>query len=125
MPAKMARYRNCMGTLGSCFKRGAPVIFTGKKEHMASLAVEVMAKMSDGKNREVRIDREGVTLEYTPNRMLEDIPGVGPELAISLLKYFGNVRRIANAKMKTLTSIDGIGNKIATNIKNAFNEEVK
>ena len=45
------------------------------------------------------------------------IPGINNTMADKLLKKFRNIQNLFNADIKTLTSIDGVGNKISSKIK--------
>lgn len=48
--------------------------------------------------------------------ILQGLPNVGPLLAKRLLKHFGNVRKVMQADMEALSTIEGIGKKKAKHI---------
>lgn len=50
-------------------------------------------------------------------QMLQGLPGVGPERAARLLDEFGSVESVLSASVDELEAIDGIGAKIASEIK--------
>ena len=52
--------------------------------------------------------------------MLTAIPGIGEERAKKLLKKFGSLQRIANASLYELMRVEGIGEKYARRIYDAF-----
>lgn len=49
-------------------------------------------------------------------RLLQTLPGVGPDRATRLLEHFGSVRACLNADVDTLASIEGIGPATAKGI---------
>ena len=56
--------------------------------------------------------------------ILQGLPNVGPLLAKRLLEYFGNVRKVMQTDMETLSTIEGIGKKKAENICNVLDTQV-
>jgi DNA excision repair protein ERCC-4 len=56
--------------------------------------------------------------------MLQGLPGVGPTRAARLLDRFGSVQNVLNASLKTLLSVDGIGNDTAQSIRWAVREPI-
>ena len=55
--------------------------------------------------------------------ILQGLPGVGHERAVSLLKRFGSVQGVINANIEELQSVDGIGRTIAEKIRWAVSEQ--
>jgi len=49
--------------------------------------------------------------------ILQGLPGIGPQRAKKLLERFGNIKAVVSADIEELTSVEGIGNKTASNIK--------
>lgn len=56
-------------------------------------------------------------------RILEALPGVGPERAEVLLNRFGSVQAVMSANQQDLQSIEGIGEKVASRIRSVLQEE--
>ena len=52
---------------------------------------------------------------------LDEIKGIGKSKKIALLKYFGSVEKIKNAKVEDLIKVKGINEKLANNIKKIVN----
>lgn len=52
---------------------------------------------------------------------LDDIPGLGPKRAQTLLRYFGSTRKIAAATVDDLIAVEGIGPALAATIHSALN----
>ncbi len=50
-------------------------------------------------------------------RMLQGLPGTGPERASRLLTHFGNIEAIVTASCKNLQKVEGIGKKTAERIR--------
>ena len=48
--------------------------------------------------------------------ILQGLPNVGPHLAKRLLQHFGTVRKVMQADINALSSIEGIGKKKAEGI---------
>jgi ERCC4-type nuclease len=55
-----------------------------------------------------------------PESLLAAIPGLSPALASVLLKRFGSVHGIANARRDQLLDVPGIGLRRAETIKNVL-----
>lgn len=87
-----------------------PVLFTASVEQTA----EVLIMLGEQERRHTSLlgPRKG----YRPKRLisrqlffLQGLPQVGPQLAVRLLKHFGNVERIINASADELLQVEGIG----------------
>ena len=48
--------------------------------------------------------------------LLDEIPGIGPKRKKALLKHFGTVKRIREASVEELQEVEGINEKVATEI---------
>lgn len=58
----------------------------------------------------------------TQTRILQGLPGIGPERARRLLEHFGNVEAVISAQVQALSAVPGIGNTTATAIRWAVEE---
>ena len=54
--------------------------------------------------------------------IVANLPGIGPKLARSLLKHFGNIKSVANASLDELMKVEKIGEKKAFLIHNVINQ---
>jgi Fanconi anemia group M protein len=79
------------------------------------LAVREMDKGS--KDVQIRTERKPLTLQEQQLFIVESLPSVGPVTARKLLEMFDSVEGIINASVSDLKKVDGIGNKIARNIR--------
>jgi ERCC4-type nuclease len=57
------------------------------------------------------------------SRILQALPGIGPERAEILLDRFGSVQAVMTANLEELQKIDGIGEKIAGGVRLVLQEE--
>ncbi len=93
----------------------------------ASDAAEVMASIA--KREQSEASREpspkGGMRTYTSQQLQEriigNLPGVGPKLSRLLLAHFGSIRSIAEASKDELMKVDKIGKKKAELVHGAFN----
>jgi Fanconi anemia group M protein len=58
-----------------------------------------------------------MTLKEQQEYLVSALPSVGPQLAKELLKHFGNVAGIFAATEEDLKKVDGVGEKIAKQIR--------
>ena len=55
---------------------------------------------------------------------MTEIDGVGKAKRIALMEKFGTLDRIMGASVAQLAEVDGIGDKLAVNIKKYFEENL-
>lgn len=53
-------------------------------------------------------------------RLLQGLPGIGPDRAAALLERFGNVQTVMNAAPGALQAVEGVGEKTARRIRAAL-----
>jgi ERCC4-type nuclease len=94
-------------------KRATVVWLAAKAKSLGSLQEKRVARM--------RAEKKPMTLNERILYVAEGI--VGPTLARRLLRKFRTLRRIANASMVELMSVEGIGEKRAKEIYAIFNTE--
>lgn len=63
------------------------------------------------------------TTEQLQQRIIGNLPGVGPKIARMLLEHFGSVKGISNASKEELMKVDKIGKKKAERIYSAVNDD--
>ena len=66
---------------------------------------------------QTRTERKPLTLEEQQLFIVESLPQVGPVTARKLLEEFGSVEGVIKASLKDLQKVEGIGKKIAQNIR--------
>lgn len=101
-----------------------PVIYTKTTKDTASL-LAVMAKRMEKPSRHYSLipKRKAPTIKEQQEYIIETLPGVGSTLAKSLLKHFGSVRSIIEAKELELRKIPKMGEKKAEKIIDVVNDE--
>ncbi len=62
-------------------------------------------------------------LKQIRSHMLQAVPGIGPDKAVSILDRLGDIRTVANAAAEDLVTVPGIGPKMAQRITWAFGED--
>ncbi|WP_435348210.1 excinuclease ABC subunit C [Haloarchaeobius sp. HRN-SO-5] len=58
------------------------------------------------------------TVRDDVSTVLDDVPGVGPETRSRLLRRFGSVENVREASVEELQSVEGVGEKTATSVRN-------
>lgn len=65
--------------------------------------------------------RRAHTVQQLQERIIGNLPGVGPKIARSMLSHFGNISAISNATAEELMNVDKIGKKKAELIRSTLN----
>jgi len=106
---------------------GIPVFQTKDFKDTASLLL-VIAKREQEENSgdfNPHASNKPSSLSRQQEYLVSAIPGVGPGLAPSLLKNFGTIKDLANARPEDLESVEKIGSKKSQTIRNLFNAPYK
>ncbi len=102
---------------------GIPVIFTKGAEETADMLVSMLKREnSEGHVARLRGERAGFELHEQQQFIIEGLPGVSGVLARRLLSHFGTIQAIANASVKELTEVKGVGKGTAQGIHDIFRE---
>jgi ERCC4-related helicase/ERCC4-type nuclease len=98
---------------------GIPIIPTRSPEDTASMIMRIaIREQSQGRpGIHVRTDKKPLTLEEQQLYIVESLPKVGPVTAHKLMETFGSVKNVFNASADELKKVEGIGDKIAQNIR--------
>ncbi|RLF90020.1 DEAD/DEAH box helicase, partial [Thermococci archaeon] len=98
---------------------GLPVIFSSNPEETAQYIFLIAKREQEEKEREVRIrsEKKAVTLAERQRLIVEGLPHVSATLAKRLLRHFGTVERVFTASEAELMKVEGIGEKIAREIR--------
>ena len=117
-----------IGTLTSvALNYKTPILFTQNPKETAEFIYVTAKREQLGKERDIRlrIGRKGTTLEQQQRFVVESLPLVGPRMARALLKKFGSVKNIANAKSAELKEVENLGQKKAKYIKRVLTAKYK
>ncbi|MFA4668375.1 DEAD/DEAH box helicase [Pyrococcus kukulkanii] len=98
---------------------GVPVIFSSNPEETAQYIFLIAKREQEEKEREVRIrsEKKALTLAERQRLIVEGLPHVSATLAKRLLRHFGTVERVFTASEAELMKVEGIGEKIAREIR--------
>ncbi|MEM2440361.1 MAG: ERCC4 domain-containing protein [Candidatus Bathyarchaeia archaeon] len=91
------------------------VVFTPNEEHTAMFLYALAKKLQGEEGRKIVVKHKPkiYTLKQRQLLAVQSLPKVGPERAEALLKRFGSVRRVFQATKRELSSVKGLGEKIA------------
>lgn len=73
--------------------------------------------------RPAPLTRKPTSLKVRMENNLCTAKGISVKTAKKILKHFGSVKKVANASVKQLTKIDGIGNSKAKSVNRLYNEK--
>jgi len=96
-----------------------PVFFTENEKETATLIARITAREQEIGEREVQIrgDKKVATIEQKQELLVAGLPYVNTILARRLLERFGSVGKVFTASIEDLTGVQGIGEKIAKEIR--------
>lgn len=99
-----------------------PIIYTKNYRDTASF-IKIMANRLDKQRKDFGLikKRKPLTLKKQQEFLIESLPGIGPSLSKSLLKKFGTVKKIVNAKEDKLMKVPKIGKKKSEQITKVIN----
>ncbi|AEC51430.1 Hef nuclease [Pyrococcus sp. NA2] len=98
---------------------GVPIIFTSTPDETAQYIFFMAKREQEERKKEVRIrgDKKALTLSERQRMIVESLPHVSATLAKRLLKHFGSVEKVFTASVPELMKVEGIGEKIAREIR--------
>ncbi|RLF84323.1 DEAD/DEAH box helicase, partial [Thermococci archaeon] len=96
-----------------------PVLFAKDAGEVASYIYLIAKREQEERKKEVavRSEKKALTLAERQRLIVEGLPYVSATLAKRLLKHFGSVERVFMAKESELMQVEGIGEKIAREIR--------
>ncbi len=104
---------------------GIPIIYTKTAKESAGMIMTIAKReqAETGKDISMHADRKPLTLKQQQEYIVSSFPGIGPALAKPLLKKFGSVKKLVNAKEEKLKKVDLIGEKKASDIRKVLDSE--
>lgn len=98
---------------------GVPIIFSSTPEETAQYIFLIAKREQEEREKPVRIrsEKKALTLAERQRLIVEGLPHVSATLARRLLKHFGSVERVFTASVAELMKVEGIGEKIAKEIR--------
>lgn len=96
-----------------------PIIPSQSPEDTAAIIYRIAVREQLHEKREIpiRTERKPLTLREKQLYVIESLPHIGAVNAKKLLRKFGSVKNVINASEKELMKVEGIGEKIAKDIK--------
>lgn len=96
-----------------------PIIPTRSEEDTAAMVtrIAIREQIHERPEIQIRTEKKPLTLYEQQLYIVESLPNIGPVTAKKLLEEFGSVESIINASESELKKVEGIGNKIAKNIR--------
>ena len=113
-----------LGTVMSLYiDHGIQSIFSNDPEESAEIIYRLASHEQEGSKREpsVKGGRRARSTSDFQRMVIGNLPGIGPKLATALLRHFGSIRGIANAKPEELMEVEKIGDKKAIAIHSTLN----
>ncbi|MGB9837314.1 DEAD/DEAH box helicase [Methanothermobacter sp.] len=106
---------------------GIPIIPTRSPADTAAMIRRIaMREQREGKpDMRIRTDKKPLTLQEKQLFIVESLPYIGSRYARRLLESFGSVEAVMNASEKELMDVDGIGARIASEIRKVIEAEFK
>ena len=116
--------RGMMASIAVDFR--VPILHTKNFRDTAAL-IEVIARRLEQPRKPISLlsKPKPLTSKELQIYAIESLPGIGPNLAKSLLKEFKSIKNIVNYSIGDLKKVDKIGPKKANDLYNLFNLKFK
>lgn len=101
-----------------------PVLFSENTAQTAHLLFQLVQKYQSGAQRSFSSLSPAAKKDaITPQDIVEQLPGVGPQSAKEMLKQCGSLSNLFGAKIETLQDVKGVGTQRAKNLHEFFNQK--
>lgn len=106
---------------------GIPIIPTRSPADTAAMIRRIaLREQREGKpDMRIRTDKKPLTLQEKQLFIVESLPYIGSKYARRLLESFGSVEAVMNASEKELMEVEGIGKRIASEIRKVIETEFR
>ncbi|HDL14766.1 MAG TPA: DEAD/DEAH box helicase, partial [Euryarchaeota archaeon] len=104
-----------------------PVLFTKNEKETAVLISRITEREQNIEENEIQIraEKKPVSLSEMQEFVVAGLPNINTTLARRLLEHFGSVERIFSADEKELDKVQGIGKKIAKEMREVISSLYK
>lgn len=104
---------------------GIPFLFSSSPEETAEFLFLIARREQEDRNKEISLrgSKKTMSLSEQQQFFIEGLPSVGPTLAKNLLKHFGSIKAILEAKHDDLQEVDKLGKKKAEIIRNLIDNK--
>jgi len=106
---------------------GIPIIPTRSPADTAAMIRRIaLREQREGKpDMRIRTDKKPLTLQEKQLFIVESLPYIGSKYARRLLESFGSVEAVMNASEKELMEVEGIGKRIASEMRKVIEAEFR
>ncbi|MFQ6136392.1 MAG: DEAD/DEAH box helicase [Candidatus Hydrothermarchaeales archaeon] len=106
---------------------GIPILFSKDEKETAAFITAIVKREQEERGREVQIrgERRVVSLKEQQEYVVAGLPNVNITLARRLLREFKSVQKIVEATEEQLEKVQGIGKKIAQEIRKVLTSEYR
>jgi len=117
--------RGAIASLATDFK--ISIIPAKNEKETAEMLIAIARREQEEKKKDVALigEKRAYTLNERQLLMAESLPNVSSVLAENLLNHFKTIKKIANASVKALMKVEGIGSKKAEEIFKVTHSEHK
>ncbi|WP_304090819.1 ERCC4 domain-containing protein, partial [Methanobrevibacter gottschalkii] len=104
---------------------GISIIPTRNAQDTAAMIKRIAVREQNDEKTpiQIRTDKKPVSMMEQQLFIVESLPNIGPVNAKNLLAHFGTVGNIINASESELQEVDGIGKKIAEDIRKVIDSK--
>lgn len=103
-----------------------PIIYTKSQRDTAAYLALISKKLEKPKKHISLVSkRKPLTLKEQQEYIIESLPGIGPNLAKSLLSKFKSIKNVINAKKEKLQKVEKIGDKKSNILREILDSEYK
>ncbi|MHA1218339.1 MAG: DEAD/DEAH box helicase [Candidatus Heimdallarchaeaceae archaeon] len=94
-----------------------PIIHTQNQKETAEILFAMARREQEERKRSISIGkRKGIGLKSQLEEAIASLPHVDHKISSRMLKHFGSVKEIMNAKLEDFFEVRGVGEKIASDI---------
>lgn len=94
-----------------------PIIHTQNQKETAEILFALARREQEERKRSISIGkRKGIGLKSQLEEAIASLPHVDHKISSRMLKHFGSVKEIMNAKLEDFFEVRGVGEKIASDI---------
>lgn len=110
-------------------KKEEEVFVVGNKEPLQldkeSPEVKLLRHIRDEAHRFAITFHRKTRMKKNMHSILDEIPGIGPKRKKALFQYYGSIKKIAEANIEELASLEGMNKSIASTLKMYLKEHLK
>ncbi|MCD6398624.1 MAG: hypothetical protein J7L08_01780 [Candidatus Aenigmarchaeota archaeon] len=104
-----------------------PIIWTDNEKDTAGIVYWIARReqIEEERSLAIRSEKKPSTLKEQQEFFISGLPNVNTKISKRLLGYFGSPEKVISASEEKLKKVDGIGDKLAKNIRKLLTEKYK